>query len=140
MASDEFAGDDFLAKEKGSHLPGTWSSYAPIVIPIVLISAQSISRLFLDEDHILRAALAYIGWPVAALSVGVWLAFRNIRTDVHRKASRSDWIEEALRISAMILVVTGLGGSLSEILKGTPAVDFISTIFADYGLPELQDC
>jgi GntP family gluconate:H+ symporter len=57
MASDEFAGDDFLAKEKGSHLPGTWSSYAPIVIPIVLISAQSISRLFLDEDHILRAAL-----------------------------------------------------------------------------------
>lgn len=137
MASDEFAGDDFLAKEKGSHLPGTWSSYAPIVIPIVLISAQSISRLFLDEDHILRAALAYIGWPVAALSVGVWLAFRNIRTDVHRKASRSDWIEEALRISAMILVVTGLGGSLSEILKGTPAVDFISTIFADYGLPAI---
>ena len=37
----------------------------------------------------------------------------------------------------MILVVTGLGGSLSEILKGTPAVDFISGLFADYGLPAI---
>ena len=85
----------------------------------------------------LRAGLAYIGWPVAALSVGVWLSFRNIRTAEHKKAAKSAWIEEALRISAMILVVTGLGGSLSEILKGTPAVDAISSFFADYGLPAI---
>ena len=37
----------------------------------------------------------------------------------------------------MILVVTGLGGSLSEVLKGTPAVDAISGIFASYGLPSI---
>ena len=37
----------------------------------------------------------------------------------------------------MILVVTGLGGSLSEILKGTPAVDTISGFFAAYGLPAI---
>jgi GntP family gluconate:H+ symporter len=37
----------------------------------------------------------------------------------------------------MILVVTGLGGSLSQILRGTPAVDFISALFADYGLPAI---
>jgi GntP family gluconate:H+ symporter len=93
--------------------------------------------LFLEQDHVVRAALAYIGWPVAALSVGVWLAYRNIRTPEHRKAAKSEWIENALRISAMILVVTGLGGSLSEILKGTPAVDFISGFFAEYGLPAI---
>ena len=137
MASDEFASDDLFASERGMQLPGTWSSYAPIVVPIVLISAQSVSRLVFDEDHILRTALAYIGWPVAALSVGVWLSFRNIKTDDHRKAAKSTWVEAALRISAMILVVTGLGGSLSEILKGTPAVDYISGFFADYGLPAI---
>ncbi len=137
MASDEFAGKDLFANEQDMQLPGAWSSYAPIVVPIVLISAQSVSRLFLDEDHFLRAALAYIGWPVAALSAGVWLAYRNIRSPDHRKAAKSEWIEEALRISAMILVVTGLGGSLSEILKGTPAVDYISGFFADYGLPAI---
>ena len=37
----------------------------------------------------------------------------------------------------MILVVTGLGGSLSEILRATPAVDYIAGFFADYGLPSI---
>jgi len=136
-ASDEFAGQDFLAADESRALPGTLASYAPIVVPIVLISAQSVSRLFLPEEHLLRAALAYVGWPVAALSAGVWLAFRNIKTREHRKDAKTKWVEEALRLSAMILVVTGLGGSLSEILKGTPAVDTISGVFADYGLPAI---
>ena len=135
MAADEYVAEDFLASD--TERPGAWSSYAPIAVPILLISAQSVSRLFLDEGHIVRDALAYIGWPVAALSIGVWLSFRNIRTPEHRKASKSAWIEEALRISAMILVVTGLGGSLSEILRGTPAVDYISGMFAEYGLPAI---
>jgi len=137
MASDEFAGEDLFADEQEAQLPGAWNSYAPIVVPIVLISAQSVSRLFFDEGHIVRVALAYIGWPVAALSAGIWFAYRNIRTADHRKAARSEWIEAALRTSAMILVVTGLGGSLSEILKGTPAVETISAFFADYGLPAI---
>jgi gluconate:H+ symporter, GntP family len=135
--SDEFVGEGFLADEGGARTPGALASYAPIAVPIVLISAQSITRLFLDESHFLRAAFAYIGWPVAALSVGVWLAFRNVRLAEQRKASTNAWIEEALRVSAMILVVTGLGGSLSEILKGTPAVETISTLFSENGLPPI---
>jgi GntP family gluconate:H+ symporter len=137
MAADEFAGADLFDDEQGRDLPGAWSSYAPITVPILLISAQSVSRLFLEQDHIVRATLAYIGWPVAALGVGVWLSYRNIRTDEQRQAAKSKWIEEALRISAMIIVVTGLGGSLSEILKGTPAVDYVSGFFADYRLPAI---
>jgi len=136
MPSDEFAGENFLEGDDDK-LPGVWASYAPIMVPIVLISAQSISRLFLDEGHILRTGLAYIGWPVVALSVGVWLSYRNIRTPEHRKDSKNAWVEEALRVSAMILVVTGLGGSLSEILKATPAVDTIAGVFSTYGLPSI---
>ncbi|MGI9259394.1 MAG: GntP family permease [Gammaproteobacteria bacterium] len=137
MPSDEFAGENFLDGSGGKELPGVWASYAPILVPIVLISAQSVSRLFLDEGHIVRTGLAYIGWPVVALSVGVWLSYRNIRTAEHRKDSKNAWVEEALRVSAMILVVTGLGGSLSEILKATPAVDTIAGFFSTYGLPSI---
>ena len=137
LPDDEFVGGDFLAEEPEEGLPGALSSYAPILVPIVLISAQSVSRLFLDEDHIVRAGLAYIGWPVMALSIGVWLAYRNIRTPEHRKAATNGWVEDGLRVSAMILVVTGLGGSLSEILKGTPAVEAIAGFFAAYGLPSI---
>jgi GntP family gluconate:H+ symporter len=137
LPSDEYAGTNFMEDNTPGGLPGALSSYAPIVVPILLISAQSVSRLFLDEGHFVRAGLAYIGWPVVALSVGVWLAYRNIRTPEHRKDAKNAWVEEGLRVSAMILVVTGLGGSLSEILKATPAVEYISEFFSAYGLPAI---
>ena len=135
--SDEYAGVNFLTEDSTQKLPGPFGSYAPILVPILLISAQSVSRLFLDEDNIVRVALAYVGWPVVALSAGVLLAYRNIETPEHRKDSKNAWIEEALRVSAMILVVTGLGGSLSEILKATPAVEYISGFFTAYELPSI---
>ena len=137
MPAEKYTGQNLLEDDPKTILPGVFSSYAPIAVPILLISAQSVSRLFLEQDHIIRAGLAYIGWPVMALSVGVCLAYRNIRTPEHRKDAKNAWVEDALRVSAMILVVTGLGGSLSEVLKATPAVDYIAGFFATYGLPSI---
>jgi len=134
-ASDEFDGSNF--DDDPEHLPSTLSSYTPIVIPIILIGAQSVVSLIFDEGHILRTVFSYLGWPVMALSVGVWLAYRNIKSEDAREKAKDEWVEAALRTSAMILVVTGLGGSLSAILRGTPAVDFIAMMFTDYGLPTI---
>jgi gluconate:H+ symporter, GntP family len=72
-----------------------------------------------------------------ALSIGVWLAYRNINNQEDRDKAKDQWVEAALKTSAMILVITGLGGSLSAILRGTPAVDFIAAMFTDYGLPTI---
>jgi len=137
LPSEKYAGQNMLEGDTLKEAPGILGSYAPILVPMLLISAQSVSRLFLEEDHIIRTGLAYIGWPVVALSIGVWLAYRNVRTPEHKKDAKNAWIEEALKVSAMILVVTGLGGSLSEILKATPAVDYISGFFATHGLPSI---
>ncbi len=134
LPSEEFTGETLLNESEG---PSTLSSYAPIVIPILLISAQSIGKLFLDEGNPARIVLSYIGWPVVALSVGVWLAYRNIRNEDDKANAKDKWVADALKVSAMILVVTGLGGSLSAILKGTPAVTTIAELFANYGLPSI---
>jgi len=133
---EKFVGENFLENQNEKSL-GVLASYAPIVVPILLISSQSVTRLFLDEGHFLRTGLAYVGWPVVALSIGVWLAYRNITTQQHREEAKEKWVENGLRVSAMILVVTGLGGSLSEILKATPAVESISIFFVAYGLPSI---
>ncbi len=137
MASDEFEGVSIndLDEDGPSELPSTLSSYTPIVIPIVLIGTQSVVSLIFEEGHMLRTVFLYLGWPVVALSIGVWLAYRNIKSDDDREKAKDAWVEAALKTSAMILVVTGLGGSLSAILRGTPAVDFIAALFTDYGLP-----
>ncbi|MDG2090289.1 MAG: GntP family permease [Gammaproteobacteria bacterium] len=140
QASDEFEGIsiDDLDADGPSELPSALSSYMPILIPIILIGTQSVVSLVFEDGHILRTIFAYLGWPVIALSVGVWLAYRNIKSEDDKDKAKDEWVESALKTSAMILVVTGLGGSLSAILRGTPAVDYIAAIFTDYGLPTIM--
>jgi len=135
--SEEFRDNDFFEAAEGERLPSTFRSYAPIAIPVVLISAQSVAKLVLEEGNLLREILSYVGWPVVALAIGLWLAYLNITSRGDRTETTNQWIKDGLKTSAMILVVTGLGGSLSAILRGTPAVDFIADMFATYGLPSI---
>jgi GntP family gluconate:H+ symporter len=135
--SDEYRDDSFLEAERDERLPTTMSSYAPIAIPVALISAQSVAKLVLDEGHVVREVLAYIGWPVVALTIGLWLAFRNVGPHENKTVQANKWVRDGLKTSAMILVVTGLGGSLSAILKGTPAVDYIADFFVSNDLPSI---
>ncbi len=133
--SREFLGQSFV--ETGRELPSTVRAYAPILVPLILIALQSIFKNTLAKDHILNSIFAFIGWPVVAMLIGVALCYINVKDAESKKAFFSPWIEDALRTSAMIIVVTGLGGSLSEILKGTPAVDTIAKSIAASGIPAI---
>ena len=135
--SDEFIGMSDKNEENGYKAIPVPKAFAPTLIPISLIALHSIAKLFLSEDNLLRVILSYVGWPVIALGLGVCLAFRNIQTEEDRKNSKTIWVENALRTSAMILAVTGLGGSLSHILRGTPAVDFVAEYVVVSGLPSI---
>jgi len=135
--SDEFRDDSLLTAEAGQHQVSTLRAYAPIVVPVLLISAQSVAALALADGHVVRGALTYLGWPVVALTIGLWLAISNLPKREPRMDHVNKWVQEGLKTSAMILVVTGLGGSLSAILRGTPAVDAVATVFATYGLPAI---
>jgi GntP family gluconate:H+ symporter len=80
--------------------------------------------------------MLYLGWPVVALGIGVLIAYRNTKRD-QAGARTSDWIENALRFSAMIIMVVGLAGSLSQILRQTPAVDAIAKAIESTGMPAI---
>ncbi|MDE0395874.1 MAG: GntP family permease [Gammaproteobacteria bacterium] len=131
--SEEFVGTSFADQGREADLPTTWRAYAPILIPLVLIASQSVAGLTLPPDHFVNAALLYLGWPVVALGIGVLLAYRNTKPE-NRDDRKNGWIEEGLRASAMIIMVTGLGGSLSQILRETPAVEAIANAVAVTGL------
>lgn len=131
--SEEFVGQSFA--DKGLKLPSTLSAYAPIIIPLVLIAGVSIANLYLPKS-LFRTYINFVGWPPVALLIGIWFAYRNTNAD-QKKDQNSKWIENALRTSAMIIMVTGIGGSLSEILKGTPAVSVIADAVAKSGVPSI---
>jgi len=133
--SKEFLGTSFV--ETGKELPSTARAYAPILVPLILIALQSVFKNTLPEEHVLNTIFTFLGWPVVALLIGVALCLLNVKDEESKKKFYSSWIEDALRTSAMIIVVTGLGGSLSEILKATPAVDTIAQSIANSGVPAI---
>lgn len=121
------------AAASGAFRHATWRAYAPVVVPLVLIAGQSAAGSALPGTHVVNAVMVFLGWPVVALTIGVLLAYANT-TRADADARRNAWIESALRTSAMIIVVTGLGGSLSQILRQTPAVDAVAQAIADAGV------
>jgi len=134
--SAEFIGHSLIEQGRAAELPTTWRAYAPIGVPLVLIAGQSVAALALPAGHLVNDAMLYLGWPVVALGIGVLLANWNT-TRAHAGARTGEWIESALRTSAMIIMVTGLGGALSQILRQTPAVDAIAGGVAATGLPAI---
>ena len=90
----------------------------------------------LPAEHVVNRAMLYLGWPVVALGIGILLAYSNTKAD-QAGPRTAQWIEDALRASAMIIMVTGLGGALSQILRETPAVDAIAGAVAATGLPAI---
>lgn len=131
--SEEFVGRSFVDQGREAELPSTARAYAPILIPLALIAGQSVTALAFPEDHVVNQAMRYLGWPVVALTIGVLLAYRNAK-GVRAADLTSAWVENGLRTSAMIVMVTGLGGSLSQILRQTPAVDAIADAVGATGL------
>lgn len=134
--SQEFVGQSFVDQGREAELPSSARAYAPILIPLALIAAQSVTRFSLPADHIVNLGMLYLGWPVVALSIGLLLAYRNTNRE-HAAARTGEWVEDGLRGSAMIIMVTGLGGALSQILQGTPAVEAIANAVAYTGVPSI---
>lgn len=141
--SEEFRDDAFVKGER--RMPPLGWAYAPILIPLVLITGGSIVDFLVDRGTLAEGGAVqewanFLGWPVVALGIGVVLAYWmsiQMTGKADQENRRDNWVESALRTSAMIIMVTGLGGALSELLQATPAVDVIAENTLEWGIPAI---
>jgi GntP family gluconate:H+ symporter len=114
--------------KKFGKLPSTFLSFLPIILPIVLILLKSFaefpSKPFGAEG--LQRFLSFIGDPVTALMIGVLASLLLVKKESLGDAV-GGWMNEGIKASAMILVITAAGGSFGAIIKVSPIVEFIKT-------------
>lgn len=117
--------------QKFGKLPGTFLSFLPIVLPIALILLKSVAELpskpFGNGNFFIF--LSFIGDPVAALIIGVLVSLLLVQKGELKNAI-SGWMSEGIKESAIILVITGAGGSFGQIIKISPIPEFIKTNMA----------
>lgn len=110
-------------EEKYGKLPGALHSFSPILLPIVLIALASVASFPGNPlgTGILYQAVTFIGNPVVALLLGVFLAMTLIPAS--EKEHTLEWVTQGVTDSAAIMAITGAGGSFGAILKLLPIAD-----------------
>lgn len=121
-------------KTSEEQLPKTHLSFAPILIPIILIALKSISNYPTHPfgEELFSKIINFIGNPVIALFVGVFLAFKlknNSTEETH-----FNWVTSGLREAGIIILITGAGGAFGAILRATGIGDIIGSSFSDFNL------
>lgn len=121
-------------KAKYGKLPSAGAAFAPLVVPIALIALASIAAFPSAPlgTGLFKDALVFLGKPITALLLGTALCYTLVQKI--NEETLTNWVSAALRDSAIILIVTGAGGSLGRILTVTKIGDQLGTALAQYRL------
>jgi len=114
-------------------LPSAFMSFAPIVIPVILIIFNTVlSALKLNQTW--AQYLIFLGNPVIAVGIGLIIAIYGLAP----KLSRSEVIkrmEEGVASAGIIILVTGAGGALGQVLRDSGAGNYIAKLIASTPMP-----
>jgi GntP family gluconate:H+ symporter len=114
-------------QESIKHPPGRIASYAPLVIPIILILAGIFIAI---------PPLDFIGTPNVALLTGVTLSIL-LPTRGMASVHVREWIEKGIRRGGVVLLDMCGGGALGATLALTGAGQAIGDLLLDVSIPAL---
>jgi GntP family gluconate:H+ symporter len=123
----ELSEADVEAKLKEA--PSAFKAFIPIVVPIFLIVAKSISDFptYPFGQGNFKSIVSFIGEPVIALLIGVLLAFRLPRKFDREMLSTTGWVGQSLLSAAIIIMVTGAGGAFGMVLRNSPIAEVLGS-------------
>ena len=107
-----------LTKKEDQHLPPLWLSLMPIILPIVLISGNTITKAILT-DGLLYSSFSFIGDPNIALTLAAVVALGTLARYERDKQKMKEYVLESLRSGGLIILITSMGGALGGILQQT---------------------
>ena len=123
------------SREDYNKLPSATMAFLPIIVPIVLICLSSFANFPTAPlgDGLIAELLIFIGNPLTALLIGLFLSFLLIEGN-DKTQQVSDAISQGLVVAAPILLITGAGGAFGAMLKVTPIGDYLGTTLSALGL------
>ena len=107
--------------EKSGKLPSAALSFAPIIVPIILMSLASILQRA-EMQQQLKDVVLFLSNPTIALAIGLLFATFLLK----RGSGFEEMVENSLKRSGPILFITAAGSVLGNIVAGSPLVGFIT--------------
>lgn len=114
-------------------LPSAFHAFAPIAVPLILIFANTyISAVELQGP--VAEILLFLGSPIIAVAIGLLLAIYLVGGQMSRK-DVIKIMEDGIKSAGIILLVTGAGGALGQVLRDSKTGDYIAQLIAQTPIP-----
>ena len=114
-------------------LPSTFSSFTPIVLPIILILLSTITNA-INYSGPAKPYLDFFGSPIIAVGIGVLYSIFFLLPGVDRNESIKE-MEKGIKSAGVILLVTGGGGALGQVIRDSGAGNAIAEALSKTSIP-----
>lgn len=137
-----FLPDDIEDIDEEVHdLPSPFMSFAPIVMPIVLMLIKTFSDMTIAQggETSLVKVINFFGTPMIALLIGLIIAligYFKIHPEDKDVYTFDGEFGESLKTAGQIVLIVGAGGAFGGVLKASPLQDILINFFSgiDIGL------
>ena len=107
-----------------SGVPGALESFMPLLVPIVLILINTVATAVGATTGIMEI-LIFLGQPIVAVGIGLLVAIFTLGRKLDRHTCLSE-MEKGMMSAGIIMLVTGGGGALGQIIKDSGLGNFMA--------------
>ena len=114
-------------------MPGTLVSFLPLIVPIVLILINTVATA-LGQTAGIMEVLIFLGQPIIAVGLGLIVAIFTLGKNIERNEIIAE-MEKGMMSAGIIMLVTGGGGALGQIIKDSGLGNFMAEGLAGTAVP-----
>ena len=116
-----------------SGVPGTLESFMPLILPIVLILINTIATA-LGATEGFMSVIVFLGQPIIAVGLGLLVAIFTLGRLLDRQTILQE-MEKGMASAGIIMLVTGGGGALGQIIKDSGLGQYMADGLAQTAIP-----
>lgn len=125
---------DMEALKPSRPLPSAFESFLPLLFPIVLILLNNIFSAAGISDSGIGKVVTFLGTPIIAVGIGLLLAIFVLGRKMDRKTVLAE-MDTGIKSAGIIILVTGGGGALGQILKDSGTGTYVAELLAKTPIP-----
>lgn len=114
-------------------VPGALESFMPLIIPIILILINTVATAMGKTEGFMNV-LVFLGQPIVAVGLGLIVAILTLGRSLDRHEALTE-MEKGMASAGIIMLVTGGGGALGEIIKDSGLGTFMAEGLAKTAIP-----
>ncbi len=114
-------------------MPSTLMSFLPLLVPIILILINTIASAFKYTTGAMEMVI-FLGQPIVAVGIGLLLAIATLARKFDR-ARVLEEMEKGMAAAGIVMLVTGGGGALGQIIKDSGLGSFMASELSQTAIP-----